>query len=265
MCPKCKNKNLIKYGKRKIAKNRHLMQIYKCKNCGHQFTQNSFKPHYRQRKPELNQIISTLYCEGNTLRGIARIFRISYRTVTLKFRHMAVLARERHLKALKEDIKTSYVHFDELETFVRSKEQRHGIELAIRHKTGQILSARVCRIHNKASNIPEDVRVAWNLKKNPEEGLRGMMREVKLALKKEATIVSDGCWYANKAVREVCPEAKHDAILSKDMWKINHACAKLRHHISRLRRRTWATSKDWRHLQSHLDLFIAYQNGYRMG
>ena len=45
----------------------------------------------------------------------------------------------------------------------------------------------------------------------------------------------------------------------------NWVCAKLRHHISRLKRRTWATSKDWRRLQDHLDLFIAYQNGYRVG
>ena len=49
------------------------------------------------------------------------------------------------------------------------------------------------------------------------------------------------------------------------LWGINPICTKLRQNISRLRRRTWATTKDWRQLQNHLDLFIAYPNGYKMG
>jgi len=48
------------------------------------------------------------------------------------------------------------------------------------------------------------------------------------------------------------------------MWRLNHTCAKLRHHLSRLKRKTWATTKKMEFLQMHLDLFIAYQNGYEI-
>lgn len=40
------------------------------------------------------------------------------------------------------------------------------------------------------------------------------------------------------------------------MWRLNHTCAKLRHHISRLTRKTWATTKKMDRLQMHLDLGI---------
>ena len=54
-CPKCAGKDLSKKGKRKLKKNRHPIQIYKCKACNHRFTANSLNPQYRQRKPKLNR------------------------------------------------------------------------------------------------------------------------------------------------------------------------------------------------------------------
>jgi len=41
-------------------------------------------------------------------------------------------------------------------------------------------------------------------------------------------------------------------------------CAKMRADIARLRRKTWCISKLAARLQDHLNLYIAWQNRYRM-
>ena len=219
-----------------------------------------------KKKPELNREIMKLYCEGCTLRGITRILNIPYVTVIRKFRHMAKVSRERHIKALFEkEIQTTYVQIDGMKTFVNTRKTPYGIELAIRPKTGQILSAKVCRIPIKALSVSEIETGKWNSKVNRTEAISDMLIESSYAMKNGATIGSDGDTTSKKIVKKVCPENKHQIYSDKSndsLWRINHACAKLRHHISRLKRRTWATSKDWRRLQDHLDLFIAYQNGY---
>ena len=209
-----------------------------------------------------------LYCEGNTLRGIGRILGIKYDTAVRKFRHKAKLARETHIKTLaKNEIQTTYMQFDEMETFVGTRKTPYGIALAIRPKTGQILSARVCRIPIKALTVSPSIMKDWNSKVNRKQALIDMLLESSYAMREGATLGSDGDTFAGKVVALVLPENKHKIYSDKSndsLWRINHACAKLRHHISRLKRRTGATSKDWRRLQDHLDLFIAYQNGYRV-
>ena len=179
---------------------------------------------------------------------------------------MAKLARERHIKTLaKNEIQTTYVQFDEMETFVNTRKTPYGIALAIRPKTGQIISAKVCRIPIKALSVSKTVSTKWNSKVNRKQVLIDMLLESSYALKEGATLGSDGDSFAGRIVGLVLPENKHQTYSESDsLWRINHTCAKLRHHISRLKRRTWATSKDCRFLQMHLDLFIAYQNGYKI-
>ena len=265
-CPKCKSSDFAKRGWVERKRNPKPIRQYQCKDCKYRFTTNSLCSTANQNKPELNREIMKLYCEGCTLRGITRILNIPYVTVVRKFRHMAKLARETHLKTLaKNQIQTTYMQFDEMETFVNTRKTPYGIALAIRPKTGEILSAKVCRIPIKALSVSKAVSTEWNSKVNRKQALIDMLIESSYALKKGATLGSDGDSFAGKVVGLVLPENKHQTYSESDsLWRINHTCAKLRHHVSRLKRKTWATSKNWERLQDHLDLFIAYQNGYRI-
>jgi hypothetical protein len=68
------------------------------------------------------------------------------------------------------------------------------------------------------------------------------------------------------------PKYKHEVIERKQnsgvsydkMFSLNHTCARLRHDMSRMARKTWVTTKIIEGLQEHLDLFIAYYNGYQL-
>ena len=265
-CPKCTSKEIRKKGYVRTKKNHRPIRQYYCFDCKARFTVNSLSKTKWQKRPDLNKEIMKLYCEGNTLRGISRILRIEYNTAVSKFRHMAKLSRERHIKALFEkEIQTTYVQIDGMETFVGTRKTPFGIELAIRPKTGEILSARVCRIPIKAHTVSETTIGKWNSKVNRTEAMSDMLIESSYAMKNGAVIGSDGDMISRKIVKQVCPQYKHQTYSESDsLWRINHTCAKLRHHISRLKRRTWATSKNWERLQDHLDLFIAWQNGYQI-
>ena len=135
------------YVKRGYYKPRHSHQPvprYCCKRCGKGFSAQTFKATYGQRRPEVNEIIRELLCSGVTLRRAARVAHVSRRTLASKLRWLAGEARAAHDAFLdSEDIKTSYVQFDEMETYEVSKLLPLSIALAVRAKTGQIIDAQV--------------------------------------------------------------------------------------------------------------------------
>ena len=267
-CPKCGSSDYNKKGWLKNKKENKPIRQYQCKVCNSRFSVNSIKTTKLQKKPELNKKIMVLYCEGNTLRGMARILKVDYKTVVRKFRFMAEQARLRHIQAMNEkEIVTRYIQFDEMETFEHSKEKPLGIELSIRPKTGQILSAKVCRIPIKALTLTPTKKQAYKLKTDRKKVFMEMMYETAKALNENYSVLScDGNPQSIQLAKIMCPKSLIETHVNDyaGMWRLNHTCAKLRHHISRLKRKTWATTKDRKFLQMHLDLFIAYQNGYEI-
>lgn len=268
MCPKCFSEDYNKKGWLKNKKENKKIRQYQCKSCKARFSVNSIKDTKWQKKPDLNQKIMDLYCEGNTLRGIARILYTDYRTVVRKWRFMAGKARVKHLTTLEfGEIVTKYIQFDQMETFEHTKEKPLGIALSIRPKTGQILSAKVCRIPIRALTISKEKSKAYNKKTDRREAFYKMLSETKQCLDQGYSVLScDGEHQVVKMAKLMCPESLIESHVQDyaGMWRLNHTCAKLRHHLSRLTRKTWATTKDRKFLQMHLDLFIAYQNKYQL-
>lgn len=48
------------------------------------------------------------------------------------------------------------------------------------------------------------------------------------------------------------------------MFTLNYTAAKIRNDLSRMARKTWVTTKKAEMLQAHLDLYIAWNNGYKI-
>ncbi|MBE8221702.1 MAG: hypothetical protein HAW60_03125 [Bdellovibrionales bacterium] len=267
-CPKCNSKELRKKGFIKPKKNQVPIRQYYCFDCKARFTANSRKSTKRQRRPELNKKIYALYCEGNTLRGMARLLGCEYNTVVSKFKFIAHIARVEHLKALKQGtFETTFVQIDEMETFEKSLENPLGIELAIRPKTLEVISARVCRIPVKAQTVSPQVKFEAKEKSNRENIQNEMCFEIDKVLKSKGTILGDGS--IPRTVRQIFKDKdiqSESCLSAKDsrLWAINHICAKFRHRISRLHRKTWANTQKLERLQMHLDIFIACQNKYKL-
>lgn len=207
-----------------------------------------------------------MLCEGCTLNGISRILDLNVKTVERYFLAAAKRAQEAHLKALdRGDLKTNYIQADELETFEHSHKRPLGIELAIRPKTGQIISAKVARIPIKGLNVSPRVKQEYAKLNTRKQKQIEMLLDIKKTLRagSYSTLEVDGKYIGARTVDQVLSDTLFNSSSRKSqMWRINKTCLSLRHYISRLTRQTVATTKKLERLELHLALFVAHRNGY---
>ena len=97
------------------------------------------------------------------------------------------------------------------------------------------------------------------------------MATVARCAKDRITVAADALACYPKIIKAAMPQADIKQIPAgrKDpdgrfdsLFGINHTCALLRHDLSRLRRKTWVTTKRLDRLFLHLYLYIAYHNKY---
>ena len=89
---------------------------------------------------------------------------------------MAKNVKTRHIKALNsKEIFTKYIQFDEMESFEHTREKPLGIQLSIRPKTGQILSAKVCRIPIKALTLSPKKKAEYKKSVDRETSFKKML------------------------------------------------------------------------------------------
>lgn len=273
----------IKKGYYKTKWNRQLVPRYKCKTCGVLFSSHTFLRTYRQKKPYLNQDVFKWYASSTTQRRIAKVLGVNRKTVVRKFMFVAGLARKEHERFIKEgELKTSFVQFDEVETFEHTRLKPVSVTAAVRVKTGEIIEARVAvmrckghlaRVSNEKYGLRDDTRRAARVE---------VLRKVGACSASEKagglTIYSDGKLAYPAIARHVVPHASFETYKSirarpmsgnrrnKDdkLFAINLVAAKLRHDLSRMARKSWVTTKSIDRLQAHLDLYIAFNNGYRL-
>ena len=259
-CPSCKSENIGKKGFQKTNKGK--TQVYRCKDCNRRFTRRSHSINHRKRKQHLREKITKLYCEKMSLSGIARALNIHRNTVVKYFRENAELARKANKKRLGNDLLTSYVQFDQLETYEHTKRKPVGIQISIRPKTNEVISAKAGYIPLRALSVSKAYSSYWNLKANKSLHAQNMILETKKALKKSgATLSCDRERGALKIAKDFCLE-DHIKITptEKRNKKIDMVFRRIRNDISRLNRRTICTTKEVSQLQNHLDLWIDYHN-----
>ena len=259
-CVYCESKEVNKRGylKTKRGKTRR----YQCKVCKKYFTKRNNSVNYRHRKQHLRESITKMYCERMSLRGIARTLKISYPTVVKYFRENAELARVANKNRIKEKgLVTSYAQFDQLETYEHSRRRPVGVQLSIRHKTGEIISAKVGYIPVRALSVSKLYSTDWN-SRITDEHTRNMLKETKKALNpKASTITCDGYRPQVKLLERLCNEPSITIqTSSKEHKKIDRVFRRMRQDLSRLGRKTLSTTKRLDQLQNHLDLYTDYHN-----
>jgi transposase-like protein len=241
---------------------------YQCKACGKTFSNQTSAKSVRQHKPEINAVMAKLICSGVTLRRAAWILGCRYTTVSARVPWLAERAREAHAQALKgESLKTSFIQFDEMQTFEHAAPKALTIALAVRAKTGQILSVKVGRIpaNGHLADIGKS-KYAWTVNESAVACLAALTQAA-LAAKPGITVMFDGAPTYPGLVAKAMPGAHSKvAEYSEDgfdpLYRINHLCAKIRADVATMARRTWSTTKSRSSLQDRLDIFVAVNNGY---
>ena len=266
---------------------RQTVPRYQCKACKKTFGSRTFSPTARQHKPAVNEPLGKLLSSGVTLRRAAKILGLARVTVRRKFGWLARMARKRHAAALKsENAKSAYIQFDEMETFMGNKMRPLSIALAVRPKNGQIISARVAAMNCHGRLALKAMSLYGPQVDTRPRARTNVLRVVGSIAKASITVATDGNGAYGPAIKAALPQAKHlvhiggrSKVLLQHpgppqkkgkqafdpLFKLNHTCAKIRADLSRMARRTWATTKRMWALQYHLDLYIAYNNGYEFG
>jgi hypothetical protein len=207
-----------------------------------------------------------------TLRRLAKILKCHQQTVANKLIFLGSKALKIHNDRIDNgELKTSYVQFDEMETFEVSKLQPVAISLAVRPKTGEIIDVGIATM--KAKGHLADLAWLKGIERDDtrDDARRSVMATVARCAKDRITVASDALACYPKIIKAAMPQADIKQIPAgrKDpdgrfdsLFGINHTCALLRHDLSRLRRKTWVTTKRLDRLFLHLYLYIAYHNKY---
>lgn len=243
---------------------------YQCKLCHKTFSNRTFAADKNQKRPDINPQLASLLASGVTQRRSAKLLKIAYNTVCRRVPFLANLARLAHDEAHKQGVlATSFIQFDEMQSFEHSAAKPLTIALAVRVKTGQILAVHVGRITAKGhlAHIGK-TRYGWTVNESPQT-CYAVLLEASRSASIGVTVECDGMTsYPNlihlaMPTAIVMPSARAPGNgAGTALRKLNHVCAKIRADIARLARRTWTTTKKRAKLQELLDIYVAWNNRY---
>jgi hypothetical protein len=212
---------------------------------------------------------------------MALVLGINRKTVVRKFLFMARLARRAHRQhGAAENPKVPFAQFDEMESFEHTRLKPLSIALAVQAETGTILHARVATMPCKGPMATIALRkYGWRQDTRPR-ARRQTLLALKIRAAESLTLLTDCHPAYPRLIKNLLPRATHIPVKrtaaiprirttdrknpNDPLFTLNYTAAKLRHDLSRLARKVWVTTKKKERLQAHLDLYIAWNNGYRL-
>ena len=258
---------------------KHIARFH-CKSCTRSFSQARFSPCFLQKKRRLNDPIRKHLAQGMTQRQIARVFGIARHTVERKFRFLAAQARLSHLEYLnalrRSETRFEMIQFDEMETFERSKCLPVSIPLIVEPRSRKILGIGACSMPAKGLLVRTSLAKYGPRIDDRPQCAKKVLTQISNILTATPTVFSDQNPKYPSWVHSVLPQARHETYKGRrgcvvgqgelkrggqdPLFSLNHSCAMIRAHISRLFRRTWNTTKRIDRLEDHLYIYINYHN-----
>ncbi len=249
---------------------------YSCKLCLLNFSDATSQPTYRQHKRHLNRRLSHLLCSAVTQRRCARLLGCTRKTVAIKLKWLAEQARLSQARFLKTLGPFDSLQLDELETFEHSKCKPLSVPLVVTKKERFILALGVASMPAKG-HLAKIALKKYGLRKDDRpKVLAEVLASVKVLVGDKADFLSDRCPRYPGPISSQLPQAVHQTVKGRrgcvvgqgelkrggfdPLFSLNHTCATARASISRLVRRTWATTKKPEALADHLAVFTWYHN-----
>jgi len=257
----------------------HPVARFRCRGCGGGFSRQTFRADYRHKKPHINARFLELMVACVGQRQCARVLHVARRTVERRFEWLARHAAHYHRNRLDGAVIGGPFQLDELESFEANRFQPVTVPVLIERATMFIVSTAVGPLRRKGRLSPAQRRQRDRLE--AEQGRRrpGSAPAVRRVLRCLAGVAagsvvleSDRKPLYGALARRILGDAvvwrTHDAAIRRDranpLFASNHTNARLRHFLSRLRRRTWCVSRTRAGLEKHLriaTLWVDYCRG----
>lgn len=244
-CKNCESENIVKNGTVKGV------QVYKCKNCGHRFTEGSDFPRMRTQSRIISSSID-LYFEGLSVRKIQtqikKLFGVDVSQVAVWkwiMKYSALVSR--YVETLSPQVLGVY-HLDE--TAIKCRSVQHWFWEMIDEQTKMIVSS-----HLSHSRTTEDAIAVFE-------------KSVRITKRKPTSIYCDGLpAYVdgyNKVFRTLKKEGRPELIRSIGIRNIHNQNAVERLH-STLKDRLKSTRglKDFETVKTLLDGWVVHYNYVR--
>lgn len=261
-----------------------LVQRYLCRLCGQSFSNQTFRLDFRLRKPALMREIYRALVAKVTQRQCARLLGISRHTVAQRLVLLGNHCREFHrcrLERAGRPLLAGTFQLDELESFEHERRIKPLTVPVLIHRQSFFIVA------TSTASLPARGRLAprFQAKKRALEerlgkrrsGSRRAVRECLSQLARQRDPSQDlrletdrKSTYPRLVREELGARVEHHREDSKAprcygsvLFAINHTLAQLRDGLSRLVRRTWATTKREERLGLHLWVWMSYRNYVR--
>ena len=253
---------------------------FKCRLCRRSFSNARFSECFGQRRRKLNDPIRRLLVAGVSQRRIALLLNTNRKTVVRKFLFLAGQARLRHERFLEsfETPKRNFtaLHFDEMESFERSKCLPVSIPLVVVPETRKILGIRVCSMPAKGL-LAQLSRQKYGVRSDGRAAAaKNLFQSITKVVHPRVRITSDQNPKYPHWLRARFPQARHETTPGRrgcvvgqgelksggydPLFALNHTCAMIRANVNRLFRRTWCTTKRRDRLEAHLAIYLDFHN-----
>lgn len=257
----------------------HPVPRFRCRSCSATFSRQTFRADYRQKKPHINSLFFHVMVSCVGQRQAARVLGVARRTVERRFVWLSEHARRFHENRMATACLSGPFQLDELETFEGNRFQPVTVPILIDRKTRFLVASAVAPLRRKGRLSPtqhEARRAHETLHgRRPSSSARAVhsvLATLRPVVAGPVVLDSDRKPSYRKIGKALFGSRfiarAHDARRRRDarnpLFPINHTNARLRHFLSRLRRRSWCVSKRRVRLLGHLHiaaLFINYVRG----
>jgi transposase-like protein len=250
-----------------------------CRKCGKGFSRQTFRPDYRDHRPDLNAAVLSRWVSGTGIRQIGRELRITKRNLELKLRKIG-----RHLRDLHHNVMATFpagasFAFDELETFEGCRSTRPvTVPVLIEQESTFIVDARSAPIPPSGRMTPKRRKLIAEEQarhgKRPNRS-REVCAEVLATAaarcrdvrsvhvrsdqKKTYPKLLEAAFGASR-LKHLQVSSKRKRDFTNPLHRINLTMARLRDLMGRLHRRSWLVTKRREYLDLHLMAFVCYRN-----
>jgi len=202
---------------------------------------------------------------------------VNRKTIVRKFLFLALQARREHTRRLNAgELKSERFQFDEMESFEHTRLKPLSLPLAVTAQ-GKIVDVKVSSMPYRG-RLAELARRKYGYRPDKRrEGASEVFQSIAKAAVPNSKILTDSKPAYRNWIRYSLPNLTHQPVepkpqpnparranLDDPLFQLNHMAAKIRHDLSRMARKVWTTTKKPDRLQAHLDLYIAFNNNYRL-
>ncbi len=253
----------------------HPVARFRCRGCGRTFSRQTFRADYRHKKPHINARFLELMVACVGQRQAARVLRVARRTIERRFTWLARHAAGYHARRLRDVTLAGPFQIDELESFEANRFQPVTVPVLIDRTTLFIVDCAVGPLRRKGRMTPKQRRLRAQHEaqhgRRPTAStpaVRKVLQTLAGVAVRRVVLESDRKALYGALARRLLGRAvrwrPHDATRRRDhanpLFPINHTNARLRHFLSRLRRRTWCVSKTRSGLERHLRIAMLWVN-----